>query len=192
MANNLNFDGQQTLAKNGAPDSSHEVLEAAISILEQGRILLRNLTAEDYSRRLPAAFNATIGGHFRHCLDHFVSIQRSLRNCVVNYDQRDRDQKIETDQEHALNQTHRLVKLFQTVDIELLNSPVITVCKVNHCSSETQSAPSTLRRELMYAVAHAVHHFALIAVMANIMDIGIPGEFGIAPSTLVHQNEAVA
>jgi len=41
----------------------------------------------------------------------------------------------------------------------------------------------------MYAVAHAVHHYALIGVMAGIMKITLPAGFGVAPSTLKHQVE---
>jgi len=41
----------------------------------------------------------------------------------------------------------------------------------------------------MYAVAHAVHHYALIGVMAGIMGVELPAGFGVAPSTLKHQSK---
>jgi hypothetical protein len=43
----------------------------------------------------------------------------------------------------------------------------------------------------MYAVAHAVHHYALIGVMAGIMEVKLPVGFGVAPSTLKHLAETV-
>ncbi len=41
--------------------------------------------------------------------------------------------------------------------------------------------------EIMYSVAHAVHHYALIGVMGGIMGLPMPAGFGVAPSTLSHQ-----
>ena len=51
------------------------------------------------------------------------------------------------------------------------------------------SLASTFGRELMYAVAHAIHHYALIAVMCGLLGVRVPFGFGIAPSTLQHQAE---
>jgi hypothetical protein len=36
----------------------------------------------------------------------------------------------------------------------------------------------------MYAVAHAIHHYALIAVMCGMLDVVLPAGFGVAPSTV--------
>ena len=44
-------------------------------------------------------------------------------------------------------------------------------------------------REFMYAVAHAIHHYALIAVMCGILDVPVPAGFGVAPSTLKYHAE---
>jgi hypothetical protein len=41
----------------------------------------------------------------------------------------------------------------------------------------------------MYAVVHAVHHYALIGIMGGIMGLRMPPGFGVAPSTLKHQVE---
>jgi hypothetical protein len=41
----------------------------------------------------------------------------------------------------------------------------------------------------MYAVAHAIHHYALIAVMCAILEIPVPAGFGVAPSTLQYHAE---
>ena len=48
---------------------------------------------------------------------------------------------------------------------------------------------SAVGREIMYAVAHAVHHYALIGIMAGIMGVQMPPGFGVAPSTVKHQRE---
>jgi len=37
---------------------------------------------------------------------------------------------------------------------------------------------STIARELVYCIAHAIHHYALIAIMARLMDAGCRGILG--------------
>ncbi|MGC3957412.1 MAG: hypothetical protein QM813_05455 [Verrucomicrobiota bacterium] len=60
-------------------------------------------------------------------------------------------------------------------------------CKTSYATSGSQASPSTVGREIMYSVAHAVHHYALIGFMAAVMGLALPPGFGIAPSTLKHQ-----
>ena len=64
---------QESVRTLGFDESSEgrRILAAAGEILGQGEALLGMLSAENYVRKLPAAFNGTIGGHIRHCLDHF-------------------------------------------------------------------------------------------------------------------------
>ena len=45
---------------------------------------------------------------------------------------------------------------------------------------------STFGRELVYAIAHAIHHYALISIMAGLMGAKLPKHFGVAPSTVAH------
>jgi hypothetical protein len=66
---------------------------------------------------------------------------------------------------------------------------VAVTCKTSYTTSGSQASPSTIGREIMYSVAHAVHHYALIGVMGGIMGLKMPPAFGVAPSTLKHQAE---
>ena len=77
---------------------SHGVAE----VLRQGEMLLRALDDAAYTTRVPGAFNASVGGHYRHCLDHFQSLLDALDADEVNYDHRKRDPRIETDREFAV------------------------------------------------------------------------------------------
>jgi hypothetical protein len=62
----------------GLSGDARRILDAAIAILVEGEKLLRSLSVESYTRRVSIAFNASIGGQYRHCLDHFTSILRGL------------------------------------------------------------------------------------------------------------------
>ena len=46
-------------------DDARRIVYAAVAILAQGEDLLRALSADLYTRRVPLAFNACIGGHYR-------------------------------------------------------------------------------------------------------------------------------
>lgn len=169
------------------PSDSQELLNSVLETLTQGEALLAELGDEDYARKLPVAFNASIGGHFRHCLDHFRSLLDAACQGDLNYDHRERGTLIENDRFAALNATRALREGYERFDPMLCVRPLNVTCKTSYATSGSQASPSTVGREIMYAVAHAVHHYALIGVMCGIMGVRIPPGFGVAPSTLKHQ-----
>ena len=169
----------------------HVLLESVIDALNQGEVLLQELDNQSYTRRLPAAFNASIGGHYRHCLDHFRSVLNAALQGDLNYDQRERGTLIEQDRFAALNATRGLREACEQLAEGCLDRELSVTCKTSYAMSSSQSSGSTVGREIMYAVAHAVHHYALIGVMTGLMGIKMPPGFGVAPSTLKHREEAI-
>lgn len=167
------------------PDPS--ILAAALEILGQGEELLGTLSDAAYTTKLAAAYDASIGGHYRHCLDHFHSLVEARGGAVVNYDHRRRDPLIESDRFAALNETRRLREALVITDASELARLVEVICKTSYASGGSQNAIASVGRELMYAVAHAVHHYALIGIIANLQGVPLPAGFGVAPSTIQHQ-----
>jgi hypothetical protein len=162
------------------------LIAAVAEVLRQGESLLRALDDEKYRRKLRPAFNSAVGGHYRHCLDHFQSLLDGLDADEVNYDHRKRDPRIENDREFALSETHRILSACQSIPENFLGFPINVRSKVNY---EIDAAPliaSTVGREFMYAVAHAIHHYAILKLVAAAMAVQLPYEFGVAPSTLKH------
>jgi len=98
---------------------------------------------------------------------------------------------IESDRFAALNATRELREDYERLDPIFVQRPLEVTCKTSYSTSGSQASPSTVGREIMYSVAHAVHHYALIGVMGGIMGLQMPSGFGVAPSTLKHQAEAV-
>lgn len=168
-------------------EDAGRILNAAVDILQQGEDLLRGLSAANYSRRLPVAFNACIGGHYRHCLDHFTSLLRSAQSDEVDYDHRDRDLRIESEPEFARTLTEQIRLELQKRPLSSLESGVRVRCEVSYTHGDSPEMNSTFGRELAYCIAHAIHHFALISVMARLMEIPLHANFGVAPSTIAHQ-----
>lgn len=175
-----------------AGQPSPELMQAVIESLDQGEVLLAGLSDEAYSRRLPVAFNGSIGGHYRHCLDHFRTLLNAMQEGDMNYDQRVRGTAVETNRNAALVATRELRAAFEQLDASMLSRVLMVTCKTRYSTGESQSSPSTIGREVMYAVAHAVHHYALIGIMAGTMGVTLPNGFGVAPSTLKHQAAVAA
>ena len=163
------------------------IIHGVIEVLKQGEMLLRTLDDTAYATRLPAAFNASVGGHYRHCLDHFQSVLDALDVAEVNYDHRKRDRRIEQERDYALRETQRLMLACEAIAEDWLDRPIDVRAEVSYVEEEAPAMRSTLGRELMYAIAHAIHHYALMAVMCGMMGVPLPAGFGIAPSTLKHQ-----
>jgi hypothetical protein len=175
--------------KTSSPGHDRRLIHSVIDALLQGEILLAEISDEAFTQKVSVAFNASIGGHYRHCLDHFRNLLQSATTGDLNYDNRERGTPVENDRFAALNATRKLREGFERLDAECLLRPLTVTCKTSYATSGSEVWPSTVGREIMYSVAHAVHHFALIGVMAGIMGLKIPAGFGIAPSTLKHQSE---
>ena len=168
---------------------NRELLQSIIEALRQGEVLLSEISDENYTRKLPAAFNASIGGHYRHCLDHFRTLLEAAPSGDLNYDHRERGTLVETDRYAALNLTRELITGWENLNLFFIARHLNVTCKTSYSASGSQAAPSTVGREIMYVVAHAVHHYALIGVMGSVMGLQLPTCFGVAPSTLKHQQE---
>ena len=168
---------------------NRELIESVIETLNQGETLLNEINDETYVRKLPVAFHASMGGHYRHCLDHFRSLLDAATSGDLNYDHRERGTLVETDRFAALNVTRELRDGFETLNPIFLQRSMNVTCKTSYSASGSQASPSTVGREIMYSVAHAVHHYALIGIMGGIMGRQMPPGFGVAPSTLKHQAE---
>ena len=172
-------------------NTDRELIQSVIETLRQGEILLAELSNENYTCKVAVAFNASIGGHYRHCLDHFNTLFEAVAAGDLNYDSRERGTLIENDHFAALNATRELRAGFEKLNPDFLARHLNVTCKTSYSTSGSQVSPSTVRREVMYAVAHAVHHYALIGVMGAIMGVAMPAGFGVAPSTLKHQAQIV-
>src|SRR5437764_7897717 len=103
------MDPSALVADHRGPAVNEElILRGVGEVRRQGELLLRALDDEAYARHLPAAFNASVGGHYRHCLDHFQSLLNALDCDEVNYDHRKRDPRIETERDIAVAETRRI------------------------------------------------------------------------------------
>ena len=165
------------------------LITSVIEVLNQAEVLLSEVDDQTYLRKLPAAFNASIGGHYRHCLDHFRSLLDAAREGNLNYDHRERGTLVETDRFAALNATRALREAYEQMPATCLQRQLEVTCKTSYAANRSQTSGSTVGREIIYVVAHAVHHYALIGIMGGLMGLKMPVGFGVAPSTAKYQAE---
>src|SRR6516162_11805442 len=114
---------------------SEELIQSVLETLALGESLLAQLGDEDYTRKVAVAFNASIGGHYRHCLDHFRSLLDSAVQGDLNYDNRERGTLIEHDRFAALNATRELREGYARLDPGLLNRTLNVTCKISYASN---------------------------------------------------------
>lgn len=169
-----------------------ELLVAAEDVLRQGLSLLSRLSDEEYSQIAREPFHASVGGHYRHVLEHFQCLIEGLPQGVVNYDARRRNPRIENEIGFASVSTQEIIDVLRGWTWGILQQPCKTVSSVGYQSNAPATIDSNAGRELAYCAAHAVHHFAIIRLLCNEVDIEVPKQFGYAPSTLKHQSSLAA
>src|SRR6266436_6637250 len=88
-----------------AQELSPELIVAAQDVLLQGLGLLFELGDRTYSHVAGTPFNSSVGQHYRHVLEHFQSLIRGVRAAEINYDARERNQRLQSDVTYASNAT---------------------------------------------------------------------------------------
>jgi len=159
-------------------------VRAAQDVLMQGLELLFELSDAIYGRVIAAPYNASIGQHYRHVLDHFVCLVKGLRSGEINYDGRERNPRIETEVTYASVLTCDILRAIKRYRIDTLERR----CKVLQSTAYGNNSPSAIEsnigRELAYCAGHAIHHFAMIRLISSELGVAVSAEFGFAPSTL--------
>lgn len=167
------------------------VVAVAATTLTQGERLLDGLSPKAYTEPCPLAFDGTIGRHYRHCLDHFLIFVRDYATGEINFDVRERNVDLEVHPEVALECTRKVRYELESLSFEDLELPTAFLAGSGH-DDRYKAASSTVGRELHYVTMHAIHHYALIAIIARSRGLPLDAEFGVAPSTLEYQRrEAV-
>ncbi len=146
--------------------------------------LLSQLSDQDYTAPCFGLSNATIGEHTRHIIEMFQCLEKQYNEGVINYDDRKRDCRIQTETGFAqqclaeiaavLDKPNKNLQLQQCVD------------------GETLLIATNYERELLYNLEHCIHHQALIkvAVLQN-QSIVIDENFGVARSTIEYRKQCV-
>jgi hypothetical protein len=168
------------------------LMSAAEDVFRQGIALLDSIDEDTYARKEEGPWGSSIGAHYRHVLDHFLCLIEGLWDFQINYDHRSRNRDIETSIEVARSTTQDLFKVLAAISDDVLGRDCAVVYSVHYGDGISQSVPSIVERELMFCVGHAIHHYAIMKLLCSMRAVGLPNEFGIAPSTLKYQQAQAA
>jgi len=172
--------------------STPELIEAAQDVLLQGLGLLFELKDHNYSHSVPAPFNASVGQHYRHVLEHFHSLIVGVRAGEVNYDARERNPRLQGEVTYASIATCDVLRALKGYTEDTLGRPCKVINSVGYGASNPSTFESNVSRELAYCVGHAIHHYAIIRLICHEIGISVPAKFGVAPSTLKHMASLAA
>jgi len=169
-----------------------ELIVAAQDVLLQGLGLLFELGDRTYSLVAGTPFNASVGQHYRHVLEHFQSLIRGLRAGEINYDARERNQRLQSDVTYASIATCDVLRALKQYTDHTLARDCKVINSVGYSASQPTCLESNVSRELAYCIGHAIHHFAIVRLICHEIDITVPAEFGVAPATLKHMKAMAA
>lgn len=164
-----------------------ELIRATEDVLSQGLTLLFRLGDTTYSKTAAAPFQASIGGHYRHVLEHFESLIKGLRTGEINYDARERNLRLQSEVTYAAIVTCDAMRALKRHSVETLSRNCLVINSVGYVTSQPVSMDSNIGRELAYCIGQAIHHYAIIRLICHELAVVVPEEFGMAPSTLKHR-----
>jgi len=137
---------------------------------------------------------ATMGQHMRHSMDHVERAVQADTDTEIHYDLRRRDTPEEIEwglMEARIQQVNEQLENMMSNNGALLKveNPVHACFMLSGDSDQEFSIPSMLGRELAFSAHHAIHHLALVKIVATgnvggLEDTDLPADFGRAPSTV--------
>ena len=149
--------------------------------------MLARLTPEQFCYTHQPLFESSLGKHLRHILDHYLSFKRDYASGLIDYDQRLRDSELETNLDHAQAVIAQIIDFLEGLTIARAEQPLEVLMCSDVALPTGSITVSSLGRELQFLHGHCVHHYALMAALLRLQGIEIDNAFGVAPSTLIYQ-----
>lgn len=163
-------------------------IRTLVAALQQLADVLDAASDEQYVQQPVGVVPGSLGGHVRHCLDHFEALCRGAGTGLIDYDDRERGTVVETSRCAAAQALRSLKDRVACLGEQNLAGRVVVTSMLSADGATLQSH-SSLGRELAFVLSHTVHHNALVAAMCRTLGIPIPERFGFAPSTIAHLDE---
>tara|TARA_B110000858_G_C17636976_1_gene396211 strand:- start:152 stop:616 length:465 start_codon:yes stop_codon:yes gene_type:complete len=146
--------------------------------------LCERLDDQQYCYNSKLLNGASIGQHLRHSAEFYLCLFQGIATQTVNYDERKRDLLIETDRKHA-------IKILSDLSDQLKQISSSFALQLFSDETEAKEKPfvTSVDRELLYCLDHAIHHQALIKIGLKELQIAdlVGDHFGVAYSTLRHR-----
>lgn len=178
-----------------AQQNIKSIVAGNIQAIDQALSFLHQLNDAQYTSVQAPYVTSSIGQHMRHIVDVFFAITCRVDPVTIDYDVRRRGAEIETSRIVAIEELHQVRDWMASFEIlpDAINQNHPINIRTEVALEDTQSVelPTTIARELVFTSSHAVHHFALISIIAKLQGIELDESFGLAPATATFiRNEA--
>ena len=161
------------------------VSKVSKNLLEELKYVINQLDNSGYSKKLDLLSGSTIGQHTRHILEFYQCFIEGNSSREIDYDLRKRNIVIETDTEFA-------AQLIDQINDSIEGTSDNNIILKFNNGDECQFISSSIERELVYNIEHAIHHMAIIkiALINDFSNIVLPHNFGVAPSTVQYHTRS--
>ncbi len=150
-------------------------------LIDQLRHSVATIAAlDDLSYRKMANATSSVGAQFRHCLDFVSALVKGIETGRIDYNDRERDPRIETDRHLAMALFEQGIRRLSAIN----GANTVETILVRSELDSSSWLPSSLAREIEFVHSHTVHHHALIGEKLAGLGIEVTENFGVAPSTL--------
>ncbi len=161
----------------GRIESGSSLVQMLIAQLRSAADLIVRLDEAAYSDGA-----GSIGAHIRHNLNFVEAVIEAASTRPIDYSQRSRDRRIETDPFAAIAKLEELIESLKGMCLDL-QTPLTVASEIDAAISHS----SSLGRELEFVISHTIHHHALIKERLQKLGIEFDEKFGVAPSTLEYR-----
>lgn len=147
--------------------------------------LCQSLTLEQYTLKCRMLNGVSIAEHLRHSYEFYHCLLLGLDTKQLNYEDRARDRAIENNLPYAIERMKKLKSQ--------LTSPLKdTVMELKSKEAQSSLVNTSLERELVYCLDHAIHHQALIKIGLKEQELShlVSQDFGVAYSTLRYRKQS--
>ncbi len=136
--------------------------------------------------------DGSIGGHTRHMLEFFQLFVAQAKTGKIDYEQRQRNAMFETSPEAAERAFIKVKNDLETLCSDQNLYTMISVSEMPGFGLGKIEVQSSLAREALFLIEHAIHHIAIIKLLAAQNGVEFEDGFGVAPSTLVYRTAKAA
>lgn len=162
-----------------------QIQRAVSNVFAQLSDAIRQLSPAQFRQPCTHLNHNTVGQHVRHTIELFQCLEAGYESGTVNYEQRKRDIRIESDPALAMELLDRIQQGLNREDKDLLLQACYDAPSGNIVEFRTNYL-----RELAYNLEHTIHHMALIRVgLREVSDIVLPESFGVASSTVKYRQQ---
>lgn len=169
-----------------------QIITSSKSIIRQIIDLCENLNEDQYSASMNLLMSNSIGKHVRHIVEFFDLLKdSSLSNTNLCYDGRKHCNETETDRKLAIKRFKAIIDWLGEINGDM---PLKLVVGYDMDTNEGVELPTSLNRELVYNIEHAIHHMAIIriAIEKEFPKIKLDKHFGVAFSTIRYKDDICA